>query len=79
MIHSIFSNFKTSIINLCALVGLCFFFSGLAGCAASYGKLQNDANVLQSFQNNQPPAGYKYYRYGHTIDIMPWPVLMLSI
>ena len=65
MVHSIFLNFKTSIANLWILIGLCIVFSGLTGCAASYGKLQNDPNVLHSFQNNQPPAGYKYYRYGH--------------
>ena len=36
----------------------------IAGCAANYGSLKQDADVQQAFESNQVPMNYKYYYYG---------------
>ena len=36
----------------------------IAGCAANYGSLNQDAEVQQAFETNQVPMNYKYYYYG---------------
>ena len=55
-------------------LSMCFLLAALAGgCAGNYGRYKLDAEVLQSFRDNQVPSDYKYYYYG--FDTNPYAVV----
>ncbi len=55
-------------------LSICFLLAALAaGCAGNYGRYKLDAEVLQSFKDNQVPPDYKYYYYG--FDTNPYAVV----
>ena len=55
-------------IGICLLIG-----SLIAGCAGNYGRYKRDAEVLQSFKDNQVPSDYRYYYFGY--DTSPYAVI----
>jgi hypothetical protein len=38
----------------------------LAGCAATYGRFQDDPGVTSQFVSGTPPSGFTYYWYGNS-------------
>ena len=60
--------------NLILQTGIFFLLSALvAGCAGNYGRYKLDAEVLQSFKDNQVQADYRYYYYGY--DTNPYALI----